>query len=362
MSFLTIAYEAIAEGLTQAYNEVNNAFSKLGGLQCSGGIVTRYSERKCDPGWAYSHWDPLNIGLCYENCKGNYETRPYDVTSCWNKTPLVLPITDVKFPTCGEDRENIDGLCYYRCYMDGDTKKEQLRHVPGAPYQCMGSRGLHYFTKTSPVLWQGKGSYEATCGERDVTEDKIDENGNVTKVIVMAKDKNGNIVKDASGNPIPVREEARVRIASLCYRKCSDVYGSCYIQAPGAGLFCTPKKGYSYIPPLADPACPKSYSFDGVTMCRNNYIPNRYTKPTTELQCPDGHDNVLGLCYKKCPTIDVNVNGVTKTIQLGKIPGGLGFCSPPHNGGFKISYQPAGSPIFFPGIYTKIRKAGYSTK
>ena len=357
-------------GLMSIINYVGDGLYKLGGLNCSGGVITRKAPRDCPTGYSFNDfWDPAHIGLCYKDCDSNpdpskpenlgYRSLNWDIATCWSEKPATKPITNQRFFTCANDRENVDGLCYKKCpYRDNDILKGSIPRVPGVPTHCMGDRGLYYTTITAVVHSQGKGSFEAECKKRVKTE--IDKDGN--KVPVIEKDKNGDIVKDSKGNPIYVMEDEKVKIASLCYKRCSDVYGKCYVQAPGAGLFCTPAKGYSYIPPIADPACPEGYAFDGVNTCNNSYIPQLYFPDTAEIKCSKGHDNVLGLCYEKCPKVDLNINGNMVSTQLGKIPLGVGFCAPPHGNGYPPFYQPAGSPVSFPGIYSKVRKVAYSSK
>ena len=348
------------------FDELGNFFTG----KC--GIVTRISPRSCDPGWAF--WDAdLTTISCVENCGShsgkNYNSRAADNVSCWltNAGPLTIPIPPFSQvpPKCGYDYDEIDSLCYKKCPYSKDPIKAKLgarlQHIPGMPYNCMGDKGISYTTQNAPVKWQGKGSYEAGCERRRVKEVIKDQNGNNITVDKKKKDNNGNIEKDKYGNDMYEMEDEKIKISSLCYKRCSDVYGPCYVQAPGAGLFCVPQKLYSYRPAIADPACPSDYAFDGVQTCNNSYIFQRYNKATTGVQCPNGHDNVAGLCYHKCPTFEAYVNGKITTIQTGKI-GLAGQCSPPHNGGYKASYQPAGSPVYFPGIYTKVRKVGYSTK
>jgi hypothetical protein len=77
------------------------------------------ANKSCPIGYKYDSGDPAKIGLCYEDCRDGYESRPGDIVSCWNKKPTSITIppsnTINATPSCNSDREYRDLMCYKKC-------------------------------------------------------------------------------------------------------------------------------------------------------------------------------------------------------------------------------------------------------
>jgi len=64
------------------------------GGDCVGAAVTRNAPRTCK---SNREFDDLK-SLCYPKCNDGYVKKPGDVVSCWNKDPIIKPITDTLIP------------------------------------------------------------------------------------------------------------------------------------------------------------------------------------------------------------------------------------------------------------------------
>jgi len=95
------------------------------GGDCVGAVVTRKAPRSCPTGYNFDLGDPLKIGLCYENCRDGWVSRPGDIVSCWNKKPtsITIPPSNIinanKSCPTGYKYDSGDptkiGLCYEDC-------------------------------------------------------------------------------------------------------------------------------------------------------------------------------------------------------------------------------------------------------
>ena len=112
-----------ADGLKTTLTGINcdkcGTYDSCTGDDCVGAVVTRKAPRTCPSGYNFDSGDPLKIGLCYENCRDGWESRPGDIISCWNKKPtsIIIPPSNVinASPSCNSDREYRDLMCYKKC-------------------------------------------------------------------------------------------------------------------------------------------------------------------------------------------------------------------------------------------------------
>ena len=258
-------------------------------------------------------------GLCYKKCSpGNTRVKGIP-TQCQgpkelyyetkNKTAKTNPKPS-EAAKCKSELDNVDGLCYNKCPTKANGNTIDTFRVPGVPTNCQGSRGLNYETQHQPATVRGKKSYEAGC------------------------------------------KSDREKKDSLCYLKCDDKYGECYRANPNAVTECMPKKGVSYLPNFAD--CPDGYTYDGGLMCVNSYVPKTYAKHTITADCTGNRDQIAGSCYDKCPKISDGKGG---EIQLKHAEGVPTQCVPPRG----VTY-PALVLSYVPETYAKKRAVAMSTK
>jgi hypothetical protein len=178
------------------------------------------------------------------------------------------------------------------------------------------SHGLNYTTPVQIPTIKWKGSHEADCPED----------------------------KDKS--------------ESLCYKKCKDVYNQCYTDVPGIPTNCMPLKGLTYQP--KPKSCPPGYVFDGVTSCKNSYVPKTYAKKSVPASCPNDHDTIGGSCYQNCdPKFILDDDG--NQIKLEHVENLPWYCGAPHHDKAR-SFYTVGIPFYFAKQHAKVRAVDYSQK
>jgi hypothetical protein len=276
-------------------------------------------------------------GLCYEKCPEGLERIDGIPTNCKPIGQGIAYQTDTAVPkvkskgshqaTCRADTEQIGALCYKQCpilpygQLNDDEKKKwptradydkaddnnkpRLERVPGIPTQCQGRRGLNYITENHIPKTYGKGAHEAGCRSNREKKD------------------------------------------SLCYKKCEDLFGQCFVPIPGAPTECMPSRGISYVAPFE--RCTDGLVDNGASMCANNYVPKTYSKGNVEANCSEGYDKVDGLCYEKCPEGMCHVDLIPTQ------------CARPRDGKCPLSYS-VGLPAYIPKIVGKIRAVEFSKK
>lgn len=148
-----------ANGLKTTLTGINcdkcGTYNSCTGGDCVGAIVTRKAPRTCPTGYNFDSSDPLKIGLCYENCKDGWESRPGDIVSCWNKKPTSITIppsntinADKSCPI-GYKYDSGDpakiGLCYKDC-------KDGYESRPGDIVSCWNKRPTSITIPPSNVI------------------------------------------------------------------------------------------------------------------------------------------------------------------------------------------------------------------
>ena len=349
---------------------------------CTGGVVTRNSGYYCDGGKEKKGL------LCYDTCPAGYKYNDPNVpVSCVPENAnrgLFYTQTDNHMPMCASNRDMVAGLCYEKC-------PEGLERINGIPTNCKPiGQGIAYQTDTAVPKVKSKGSHQATC--RDDTDqigllcykkcpilpyaqlndeekkkwatradyDKANDNDKPTLdrvpgIPTQCQGRRGlNYITE---NHVPKTygkgaHEAgcrsnREKKDSLCYKKCEDLFGQCFVPNPGAPTECMPSRGISYVAPFE--RCTDGLVDNGASMCANNYVPKTYGKGNVEADCSDGYDKVDGLCYEKCPEGMCHVDLMPTQ------------CARPRDGKCPLSYS-VGLPAYIPKIVGKIRAVEFSKK
>lgn len=310
-------------------------------------------------------------GLCYEKCPDNTTRIPGIPTNCQGPKGISYE-TKTSLPTitnrhsyealCPDDKDKVTSSCYNKCPTD-------TTRVPGAPTQCTGMRGISYTTDVRTPTITNKKSYMPSCRSES---EKIGAlcyrpcPGGLKRVPGIPTqcigDRGISYVTDTKPAVVTLKiyephcKSNRVKKDSLCYKKCEDEWGKCFIANEGAATECVPNRGLSYIPPVT--GCGDELSYDGTSMCNNNYIPETYEKGYITASCGSNRDRVGVACYEKCPTI---TDSKGEKIQLGHITGIPTQCGPPRGNNYPLTYA-IGLPSYFPQTVFKVRTVAMSTK
>ena len=274
--------------------------------------------------------------LCYDNCESGYKYNdPNLPVSCIpnNSSKGLLYTQTNKDPTCNNELDFVDGLCYKKC-SPGNTR------VKGIPTQCAGPKGLNYITKNKPAPSKPKPSEQAKCKSELDNVDGLCYNKCPTKATGNSIDTyrvpgaptqcQGSRGLNYKTETKPAKVNSKPSEQAKCKSELDNVDGLCYNKCPTKA---TGNSIDTYRVPGAPTQCQGSRGLNYKTETKPAKV---NSKPSEAAKCKSELDNVDGLCYKKCPT---KANG--NSIDTFRVPGVPTNCQGSRGLIYETTHEPA---------------------
>ena len=306
------------------------------GLLCLPPKGTSYIPNKIDGTYSCPTGQTKIDLLCYDTCESGYTYNdPNLPVSCIpnNSSKGLLYTQTNKDPTCNNELDFVDGLCYKKC-SPGNTR------VKGIPTQCAGPKGLNYITKNKPAPSKPKPSEQAKCKSELDNVDGLCYNKCPTKATGNSIDTyrvpgaptqcQGSRGLNYKTETKPAKVNSKPSEQAKCKSELDNVDGLCYNKCPTKA---TGNSIDTYRVPGAPTQCQGSRGLNYKTETKPAKV---NSKPSEAAKCKSELDNVDGLCYKKCPT---KANG--NSIDTFRVPGVPTNCQGSRGLNYETQHEPA---------------------